>query len=90
MKIFQQKMSTKDEHQKFSGLLVKSSLISAISFSEIQEEIENDSIQMKNVKKITDKPARESRGHLKVRTPSRGTSTFMGDIVFGGSSRALV
>ena len=45
--------------------------------SEIQEDTENDSIQMKHVKKTMDQPAREPGGYRKVRAPSRGISTFM-------------
>ena len=50
-------------------------------FSEIQEDTENDSIQMKHVKKTMNQPAREPGGRIKVRTPSGGTSTIVCSVV---------
>ena len=58
-------MWIKDDHQKFSGLLLKNFWwyrIELILLSDVEEEIENESIEMKKVENVQKEPG----GRVKV------------------------
>ena len=62
-------MWIKDEGQKFSGMLLKKCFwwyrIELILLSEIEEEIENESIQMKKVENVQKEPGGRVKVSLK-------------------------